>query len=203
MAAPFPLLTRRHACTLAALSDWLRALGGSRRRRVDRGGGRQAASSAGAQAAAPVAPSAIGGGGQVPIGADRLADTRKDLRRLLDRHAATRTVWPSLALIERAMGKHGWAGVDRMSPQVLHDAAMVLDELTDERCDPGVIVLRERMAALLDSIEGSPLVPSPRCKAQRGGPTQVREGSFTEFMEIDREWEQQVRAAMPIAASSR
>ena len=191
---------------LTALSDWLRALPGFRRRRADRADGApgpRVASSARTPAAAPLTPSTAGARAKAPIGTDRLTDARKDLGRLLDRHVATRTVWPSLALIERAMGRHGWAGVDRMSPQVLHDAAMVLDELTDERCEAGVIVLRARMAVLLDSIADPASTPRPRCKAQPRGVTQVREGSFTEFMEIDREWEQQVRAATPVAAPSR
>jgi hypothetical protein len=157
------------------------------------------ATSAGASAAAPGAPPATANGVPAAIDTHRLADARKGLRRLLDHHVATRTLWPSLALIERAIGRHGWPGIDRMSPRVLHDAAVLLDELTDERCDPGVIALRARMATLLDGIEDRPSMPRPRCTAHGRGVTQVREGSFTEFMEIDREWEQQVRAANPVA----
>lgn len=186
------------------LSGWLRALRGLRLRRTERarGGSAYVASSAGPQAPGPVSASVAGPGVLAPRSADRLTDTRNALRRLLDRHVATRTVWPSLALIERAMGRHGWAGVDRMSPQVLHDAAAVLDELTDERCDPGVIVLRARIATLLDVVFDDPSIARPRHKARQPAETQVREGSFTEFMEIDREWEQQLRAA-PGAAPPR
>lgn len=190
---------------LPAGSGWLQALRGLRRRRAERarGGPAYVASGAGAQAPGPVSASVEGPGVRAPRGADRLTDTRNALRRLLDRHVATRTVWPSLALIERAMGRHGWAGIDRMSPQVLHDAATVLDELTDERCDSGVIVLRARIATLLDVVFDDPSIARPRPKVQQPGETQVREGSFTEFMEIDREWEQQLRAAPPGAAPPR
>ena len=181
---------------LPAASGWLQALRGLRRWRAERtrGGPAYVASSAGAQTPGPVSASVAGPAVLAPRDADRLTDTRNALRRLLDRHVATRTVWPSLALIERAMGRHGWAGVDRMSPQVLHDAAAVLDELTDERCDSGVIVLRARIATLLDVVFDDPSIARPRHKV-RQPETQVREGSFTEFMEIDREWEQQLRAA--------
>ena len=189
---------------LPAASGWLQALRGLRRRRAEqaRGGPAYVASSTGVQAPGPVSASVESPGVRVPRGADRLTDTRNDLRRLLDRHVATRTVWPSLALIERAMGRHGWAGIDRMSPQVLHDAATVLDELMDERCDSGVIVLRARIATLLDVVFDDPSIARPRHKARRPAETQVREGSYTEFMEIDREWEQQLRAA-PGAAPPR
>lgn len=190
---------------LPAASGWLQALRGLRRRRTDqtRGGPASAASGAEVRAPAPVSPSANGPGVPAPMATDRLTDTRQALRRLLDRHVATRTIWPSLALIERAMGRHGWAGLDRMSPQVLHDAATVLDELTDERCDSGVIVLRARIATLLDVVFDDPSITRPRHKARRPAETQVREGSFTEFMEIDREWEQQLRAAPPAAVPPR
>jgi hypothetical protein len=190
---------------LPAASGWLQALRRLRRWRADRALGAPAyvASSAGIQAPRPLPASVEGPGVPAPMGPDRLTDTRQALRRLLDRHVATRTVWPSLALIERAMGRHGWAGLDRMSPQVLHDAATVLDELADERCDSGVIVLRARIATLLDVVFDDPSIARPRHKARRPAETQVREGSYTEFMEIDREWEQQLRAAPPGAAPPR
>ena len=195
---------------LPALSGWLQALRALRHRRTSGVRGRLGAPVvAGVATRAATLPSPRGSapedgpGVPIPMGQARLADASDGLRRLLDRHVATRAVWPSLALVERAMARHGWAGVDRMSPQVLHDASRVLDELTDERCESGVIVLRARMAALLDALDDDPSVPRPRYKARRPVVTQVREGSFTEFMEIDREWEQQVRAATPVAAPSR
>lgn len=191
------------------LSGWLRALRGLRPRRTGRARGRLDGHVA-AAAAPPVAmplsrsDSAAADAPDVAtlMGRERLANARNDLRRLLDRHVATRTVWPSLALIERAMGRHGWAGLDRMSPQVLHDAGTVLDELADDRCDSGVIVLRARIATLLDVVFDDPSIARPRHEVRQPAETQVREGSFTEFMEIDREWEQQLRAA-PGAAPPR
>jgi hypothetical protein len=187
-----------------ALSGWLRSLRGSRPRWAGRASGQLDEHVAAIPAALPSSRSgsATADGPDVPtlVGRERLASARNDLRRLLDRHVATRAVWPSLALIERAMGKHGWAGIDRMSPQVLHDAATVLDDLTDERCDAGLIVLRARIATLLDVVFDDPSIAPPRHKARRPTETQVRDGSFTEFMEIDREWEQRLRAAPPGAA---
>jgi hypothetical protein len=89
------------------------------------------------------------------------------------------------------MDKHGWVGVDRMSPQVLQDAATMLDRLADDRCESGVVALRERMASVLGIAPERPSGP------------QVQEASFTDFMEIDREWEQRLRAAAPIATDRR
>jgi hypothetical protein len=136
-------------------------------------------------------------------GTDSLIDARNGLRRLLDGHVATRVVWPSLALVERAMGRHGWAGIDRMSRQVLHDAATMLDRLTDDRDDSGIVMLRERMAAVLgnepDRLATAQWTPTAECAIE----IQVREASLTEFMEIDREWEQSLRAADATPAGAR
>jgi len=180
-----------------ALSGWLRALHGLRPRWASRFRGRLDAHVAAAATPLSRSEPAAAEQADVPVlmSRQRLASTRDGLRRLLDRHVATRTVWPSLALIGRAMGKHGWAGVDRMSPQVLHDAAAVLDELADERCDSGVIVLRARIATLLDVVFDDPSIAPPRHGRWQPVETQVREGSFTEFMEIDREWERRLHAA--------
>ena len=101
------------------------------------------------------------------------------------------------------MGRHGWAGIDRMSPQVLHDAATMLDRLTDDRGDPGIVVLRERMAAVLgiepDRLAIAQWISAAECAVE----IQVREASLTEFMEIDREWEQSLRAADAAPAEAR
>ncbi len=122
-------------------------------------------------------------------GADPLIDARSGLRRLLDGHVATRVVWPSLVLVERAMGRHGWAGVDCMSPQVLHDAATMLDRMTGDSRESGIVMLRERMAAALGIKSDRMLTVQRHCTAERVVETQVCEASLTEFMEIDREWE--------------
>ena len=137
------------------------------------------------------------------MASDLLTDVRNGLRRLLDGHVATRDLWPSLVLVERAMGKHGWAGIDRMSPHVLHDAAKVLDRLTDDRCDSAIVVLRERMATALGIEPQRPFIAQSRHEAERATETQVREASLTEFMEIDREWDGHLQAAVPAKDAGR
>lgn len=194
----------------AALA-WLQALRGLRPWRAGRvrGGPERhvTAAAAGISVPAPSSRSrsavASDRGAAASTGTDRLIDARNGLRRLLDCHVATRVVWPSLALVERAMGRHGWAGIDRMSPQVLHDAATMLDRLTDDRGDPGIVVLRERMAAVLgiepDRLAIAQWISAAECAVE----IQVREASLTEFMEIDREWEQSLRAADAAPAEAR
>lgn len=138
-----------------------------------------------------------------PKDSERLADARNSLGRLLDGHAATRKVWPSLALVERALCKYGWAGIERMSPKVLHDAAMVLDRLTVDGCESGVVVLCERMMTTLGIEPDREFIAGRRRQAERSAETQVREASLTEFMEVDREWDLQLVAAEPIARGPR
>jgi hypothetical protein len=132
-----------------------------------------------------------------PLDPDRLLDARGALRRILDQHPATRAIWPSLAVMDRAMGKHGSAGIDRLSEAVLRDAATVLDRLTDDWCESGVIVLRDRIERVLRSVHGCAPDHEARRQPERVAETQVREASFTEFMEIDREWEETLRIADP------
>jgi hypothetical protein len=196
--------------SLRDASGWLQVLRGLPRWRTNRSRGKlDGRVAAGAGALAPVPPpqsgSAPAGGRDAlaPTGADRLADAHDGLRRLLDRHVATRAVWPSVALVERAMGKHGWAGVDNMSAQVLRDAAMVLARLTGSRCESGVFLLRERIAGVLSIEPGRPSMAQPLREPACPAETQVLEASFTEFMEIDREWEQNLRAADQLAAEGR
>jgi hypothetical protein len=86
---------------------------------------------------------------------------------------------------------------------VLHDAATVLDRLTVDGCEPGVVVLCERMSATLRRVPDRQFSAERRRQAERSTETQVHEGSFTEFMEIDREWDQHLGAADPIAAAER
>jgi len=196
--------------SLSVVSGWLKALRGLRRWPADRRrGGLEWHGTPNAGTSTPGGPRpsgsapAGGPGALAPVGSDRLGDARKGLTRLLDGHGAARAVWPSLALVERALGKHGWAGIDRMSPQVLHDAATVLDRLTVDGCEPGVVVLRERMSATLRIVPDRQFSAERRRQAERSTETQVHEGSFTEFMQIDREWDQHLGAAAPIAAAER
>ncbi len=133
-----------------------------------------------------------------PMDPNQAIAARHGLRQILDQHPATRKIWPSLALTERAMAKRGGAGIERLSKVVLMDAATVLDRLMDDWTDFGVVVLRERMEQVLRTVHGCPPTPEVRRQEEPRIEIQVREGSFTDFMALDREWEEQLQAAAPV-----
>lgn len=127
-----------------------------------------------------------------PMDVDEVLDVRADLNALLGQHPSARRIWPSLALAEKAMDKHGGAGVDHLAFAVLCDAAQLLHRLVDDWCVPGLLILRERVElVLLVSYGHAPTYPA--ATRSDGVATQVRECSFTEFMEIDREWDDRFR----------
>jgi hypothetical protein len=122
---------------------------------------------------------------------DRVRDARLSLRRVLDCHPAAPAIWPSIALVDRSMRKHGAIGIERLSPQVLQDAARVLNRLMDELCEHGIVVLLERIDRVLRVVHGCAIPAGMQWQAVRPDEVQVLESTITEFMEIDRAWAQQ------------
>jgi len=72
-----------------------------------------------------------------------------DLRAHLDRAPAARRIWPSLALLERALGADGFDGIHRVDACVLRHAAQSLDMVGDQYFSPGLVVLRRRIELVL------------------------------------------------------
>ena len=125
-----------------------------------------------------------------PMNRDQVRDARQSLRRILDCHPAAAVVWPSIAVVDRAMGKYAGAGIDRLPPKVLHDAVNVLNRLMNELSDLGIIVLLERMERVLRVRHGCPSGGETRWRAVRPAEVQVLEATITQFMEIDRQWDE-------------
>jgi len=107
---------------------------------------------------------------------------RTDLGDVLDQVPAARRVFPSLALLERALGTHGGEGIQRVEACVLRHAAQSLDQLGDDWYTPGLVVLRRRLELILRRRHGD--VPSHR--APLGLPPPGFVDTLTEFMDIDR-----------------
>ncbi len=119
----------------------------------------------------------------------RVIDAQNDLKAILDRHPAARSVWPSLALVERALGKHGGAGIVCLPAAVLRDAAPLIDLLVDDWGGSGVALLQEYVGLVLRTVHGD----APACNARHPEhriEMQVQDASMSEFMEIDRQWNQ-------------
>ena len=115
-----------------------------------------------------------------------LARMRSDLADLLGFHPAARSVFPSLVLVERALGRRKARALERLPGEVLIDASTLLARLAGDWSSDGVSMLRARLSRLLAArVE-------PEGAANAGGSVQVEEGSLSAFMELDREWEQQL-----------
>jgi hypothetical protein len=126
-----------------------------------------------------------------PMGPDRLHDARQSVRRILDCHPAAPAIWPALALVDRALARHGALGVERLSAPVLQDAARVLNRLMDELCEHGIVVLLDRIDRVLRVVHGCPIAAESQWLAVRPDEVQVLESTITEFMEIERALEEQ------------
>lgn len=142
-------------------------------------------------AAQVLASREIGSPSLPAIHAADLANARIDLTAILDRHPAARALWPSLAVMERGLNKHGGSSFARMSAAVLRDAAKVLGRLVDDWCEPGIVALYEHVLLVLRTVHGE--VPAyVAVRAERPFEAQVQDGSMTDFMTIDRLWDQRL-----------
>ena len=134
-----------------------------------------------------------------PMSPERVRDARQSLRRVLDCHPAAPAIWPSIALVDRAMRGNGGAGIERLSPPVLQDAARVLNRLMDELCEQGIVVLLERIDRVLRVVHGHAGAADMRWQAVRPAEIQVLESTITEFMEIDRDWDDRLLAEQELS----
>ncbi|MBW8758125.1 MAG: hypothetical protein JF586_11005 [Burkholderiales bacterium] len=128
------------------------------------------------------------------MAADRLREARQSMRRILDCHPAAPAIWPSIALVDRSLARHGAIGIERLSPQVLQDAARVLSRLMDELCEHGIVVLLERIERVLRVVHGCAIAAETPWQAVRPAEVQVLESTITEFMAIERAWEERQTA---------
>jgi len=115
-----------------------------------------------------------------------LARMRADLADLLGFHPAARSVFPSLVLVERALGRRKARALDRLPGEVLMDASTLLARLAGDWSSDGVSMLCARLNRLL----AANTEPEGRANGDSG--VRVEEGSLAVFMELDRAWEQQL-----------
>lgn len=134
-----------------------------------------------------------------PMDADRLREARRSMRRILDCHPAAPVIWPSIALVDRSLARHGALGIERLSPQVLQDATRVLNRLMDDLCEHGIIVLLERIDRVLRVVHRCAPAADAPWQAVRPDEIQVLESTITEFMEIERAWDEQGAAGLDCA----
>ncbi|MFL6698242.1 MAG: hypothetical protein ACJ8GJ_13830 [Vitreoscilla sp.] len=110
----------------------------------------------------------------------QLRAARKDLADILDEVSGARRVFPSLALLERALATPGGEGIHEVEACILRHAAQSLDKLGDDWFSPGIVVLRRRVELILRRRHDA--LPSQ----QHGTRRRDFSEALTEFMDIDR-----------------
>lgn len=114
-----------------------------------------------------------------PSGSAEFACMRADLAQWLDVHPGARSLFPSLVLVEHALGD---GALDCLPDAVVADASTLLTKLAGDRSADGVGMLRTRLR-LLRSAQCDPqrAARAAGCLPVEGG------GSSTTFMPAERE----------------
>jgi hypothetical protein len=122
-----------------------------------------------------------------------VAEVCADLRSMLGGQVGHHPRLPSLALLERALGKNGERGVDEVPAAVLRHAAQALDAFDLDGYGPGLVLLRRRVEQVLrrrhgDRTTHAPATsPSERLAATLApGALKDFSDSLTEFIALDR-----------------
>ena len=120
-----------------------------------------------------------------PGGGVAMRSARRELRILLDAWPGGRRMQPSLALIERAMGRDRESGLDQVPPCVLAHAAVSLDLLDPSRKRSGLVELRRRLELLLRQRHGDDSVFSDESLDRASDAQRSFKVSLAEFIELD------------------
>jgi hypothetical protein len=128
--------------------------------------------------------------------AREISEVCANLRSMLGGEVGRHPRLPSLALLERALGKNGERGIDDVPAAVLRHAAQALDAFDLDRYGPGLVLLRRRVEQVLRRRHGDrhthaghsqPDQPTERLAATMApGALKDFSDSLTEFIDIDR-----------------
>ena len=134
--------------------------------------------------------------GELPsMTTSEVAEVCANLRGMLGGEVGHHPRLPSLALLERALGKNGERGIDDVPAAVLRHAAQALDAFDLDRYGPGLVLLRRRIEQVLRRRHGDrhthvasqPDQPTERLAAAMApGALKDFSDSMTEFIDIDR-----------------
>ena len=134
--------------------------------------------------------------GELPsMTSSEVAEVCANLRGMLGGEVGHHPRLPSLALLERALGKNGERGIDDVPAAVLRHAAQALDAFDLDRYGPGLVLLRRRIEQVLRRRHGDrpthtasqPDQPTERLAAAMApGALKDFSDSMTEFIDIDR-----------------
>jgi hypothetical protein len=125
--------------------------------------------------------------------AQEVAEVCADLRTMLGGQVGHHPRLPSLALLERALGKNGERGVDEVPAAVLRHAAQALDAFDLDGYGPGLVLLRRRVEQVLRRRHGDrhthvPVTQPGELLAATMAPGALKDfsDSMTEFIALDR-----------------
>jgi hypothetical protein len=127
--------------------------------------------------------------------AREVSEVCANLRAMLGGEVGHHPRLPSLALLERALGKNGERGIDDVPAAVLRHAAQALDAFDLDRYGPGLVLLRRRIEQVLRRRHGDrpthaasqPDQSTARLAAAMApGALKDFSDSMTEFIDIDR-----------------
>ena len=128
--------------------------------------------------------------------AREVSEVCANLRAMLGGEVGHHPRLPSLALLERALGKNGERGIDDVPAAVLRHAAQALDAFDLDRFGPGLVLLRRRVEQVLrrrhgdrptHTVHSQPDQPTARLAAAMApGALKDFSDSLTEFIDIDR-----------------
>jgi len=132
--------------------------------------------------------------GELPsMTAHEVAEVCADLRSMLGGQVGHHPRLPSLALLERALGKNGERGVDEVPAAVLRHAAQALDAFDLDGYGPGLVLLRRRIEQVLRRRHGDRHTHAPVAQAGDRLAATLAPGalkdfsdSLTEFIDLDR-----------------
>ena len=125
-----------------------------------------------------------------------ISEVCANLRAMLGGEVGRHPRLPSLALLERALGKNGERGIDDVPAAVLRHAAQALDAFDLDVYGPGLVLLRRRVEQVLRRRHGDrhshtghsqPDQHTERLAAAMApGALKDFSDSMTEFIDIDR-----------------
>ncbi len=119
------------------------------------------------------------------------------LKAVLDRHASARAVLLHLAVLEKALNRHGLKALDEVPPDVMLRAMSQLETLVTDWSQAGLAGLRARVTASL--------VRQDRASQRGGAPErlsdlQVDEASVSTFQAINAQWEGSLTGSQRLGA---
>lgn len=121
-----------------------------------------------------------------PMPGRQVIAAQLDLRAHLDRAPAARRIWPSLALLERALCADGFDGIHRVDACVLRHAAQSLDMVGDQYFSPGLVVLRRRIELVLRRKHLDEPTHWARTPGLAGARRHTGSDTLTDYIDLDR-----------------